>query len=42
LSSSSLLKVKEQRRKRAMAEGGEFRGFNSDDDDKDSDESDRR
>ncbi|TKA57725.1 hypothetical protein B0A53_00874 [Rhodotorula sp. CCFEE 5036] len=33
-------KVKEQRRKRAMAEGGEFRGFNSDDDDKDSDESD--
>lgn len=32
-------KVKEQRRKRAMAEGGEFRGFNSDDD-KDSDESD--
>ncbi|KWU47365.1 FtsJ-domain-containing protein, partial [Rhodotorula sp. JG-1b] len=34
-------KVKEQRRKRAMAEGGEFRGFNSDDDDKDSDESDR-
>ncbi|POY73626.1 hypothetical protein BMF94_3160 [Rhodotorula taiwanensis] len=30
-------KVKEQRRKRAMAEGGEFRGFNSDDD-KDSDD----
>ncbi|GAA5987070.1 hypothetical protein JCM10908_001014 [Rhodotorula pacifica] len=32
-------KVKEQRRKRAMAEGGEFRGFGSDDD-KDSDASD--
>lgn len=32
-------KVKEQRRKRAMAEGGEFRGFGGSDDEKDSDDS---